>query len=41
MKMEAENAEQDEVSEDFKRKVTQWEATGVFDRIVAKIDQIL
>jgi len=33
--------EQDGVSAEFKRKVAQWEAAGVFDRIAAKVDEVL
>ena len=33
--------EQDGVSEEFKRRVAEWEAAGVFDRIAAKIDEVL
>ena len=29
------------LSEEFKRKVAKWEAAGVFDRIAAKIDEVL
>jgi len=32
---------QDGVSDDFKRKVAQWEAAGVFDRMAAKVDEML
>ena len=33
--------EQDGVSEEFKRKVARWERAGVFDRIAAKVDEVL
>ena len=33
--------EQDEPSDDFKRKVAKWEAAGVFDKMATKVDQML
>jgi len=32
---------QDGVSDDFKQKVAKWDAAGVFDRIAAKVDEVL
>ena len=29
------------VLEEFKRRVAEWEAAGVFDRIAAKVDEVL
>ncbi len=34
-------AKQHGLSEEFKRKVTRWEAARVFDRIAAKVDEML
>jgi hypothetical protein len=33
--------EQDGLSDEFKRKVAKWDAAGVFDRIAAKVDEVL
>ena len=33
--------EQEELSADFKQKVAEWEAAGVFGRIAAKVDEVL
>ena len=34
-------AEQDEVSEEFTRKLVAWEKAGVFDRIAGKIEEVV
>ena len=39
--METESAEQKGLSDDFKQKVAKWEAAGVFDRIAARVDEML
>jgi len=39
--VKTESAEQEELSDDFKQKVARWEAAGVFDRIAAKVDEML
>ncbi len=39
--MEAESAEQEELSHDFKQKVGKWEAAGAFDKIAAKVEEVL
>ena len=39
--MEAESAEQKGLSDDFKQRVAKWEAAGIFDRIAAKVDEVL
>ena len=39
--MVTEDAEQKELSDDFKRKVARWEVAGVFDQIAAKVDEVL
>ena len=39
--MEVESAEQKGLSDDFKQRVAKWEAAGIFDRIAAKVDEVL
>ena len=39
--MEAESAEHQELSNDFKLKVAKGEAAGVFDQIAAKVHEVL
>ena len=38
---EVKKMEQKEISEDFRHKVSKWEAKGVFDKIAEKIDEML
>ena len=39
--METDRGEQDGLLDDFKQNVAKWEAAGVFDRIAAKVDELL